>query len=221
MTVNPSIVLHPWPTMLNYNILIFCLFFFIAYLLGSVPWGLIITRIFAKKDIRQEGSGNIGATNVRRIAGLTPAILTLVADMAKGAVPVVLCVAVTDANSTKGQIFIALVALAAFMGHLYPCFLNFKGGKGVATAAGCFLIISPLSCLLAILVFIVMVVVSNRVSLGSLGAALSLAPFVWWMKASVPFTILGMIISVFVFIRHKENIQRLLAGTESKFREKK
>jgi glycerol-3-phosphate acyltransferase PlsY len=207
--------------MLNDNALIFCLLFLMAYLLGSVPWGLIFTRIFAKKDIRKEGSGNIGATNVRRIAGLTPAILTLAADMAKGAVPVGVGMAIMDANTTKGQIFIVLVALAAFMGHLYPCFLKFKGGKGVATAAGCFLMISPLSCLLAILVFILMVMATNRVSLGSLGAALSLAPFVWWMEASVPFTILGIIISVFVFIRHKENIQRLLAGTESTFRTKK
>ena len=143
-----------------------------AYLLGSIPWGLILTRLFTPLDIRQAGSGNIGATNVAREAGVTLGIITLAGDTLKGAVPVWLATSITTINDTWGAIFVAFVSLAAFMGHLYPVYMKFKtGGKGVATAAGCFAVISPLAMVVSILVFIMIACWSNRVSLASLVAA--------------------------------------------------
>ena len=205
----------------TYDTLILWLLVLAAYLLGSVPWGLVFTRAIKKKDVRKEGSGNIGATNVRRVAGFIPAILTLMADMAKGAVPVFLCMTMTSQNSAKGEIYVCLVALSSFLGHLYPCFLKFKGGKGVATAAGCFLVISPLASLSAVMVFVAVVALSNRVSAGSLSAAASLAPAVWLTTHSLLFSGAAAGIALFVFVRHKENIKRLIGGREPGFREKK
>ena len=207
--------------MLTYDTPLFWFFFLAAYLLGSVPWGVVFAGIIKKKDVREEGSGNIGATNVRRVAGLVPAILTLMADMAKGGVPVYFCMALTEQAGLKGELSVALVALAAFLGHLYPCFLKFKGGKGVATAAGCFLVISKSACLIAVSVFIVFVLVSNRVSVGSLSAASALAPMVWWTTHSPAFSVAAAVVALFILLRHNENIKRLLQGREPVFREKK
>ena len=104
---------------------------FFAYLLGSIPWGLVLTRLFTSIDIRKEGSRNIGATNVRRVAGTTLGILTLAGDVLKGAVPVWLAVFLTNSNELWASFYISLVAVAAFMGHLYPIYMKFKnGGKG-------------------------------------------------------------------------------------------
>jgi glycerol-3-phosphate acyltransferase PlsY len=204
-----------------YNALVFWFLLGIAYLLGSIPWGLFFTRMFTEKDIRKQGSGNIGATNVRRIAGVMPGILTLFADMAKGAIPVFFLRVIMESNTVKGELLVALVALAAFMGHLYPCFLKFKGGKGVATAAGCFLVISPLASGMVILVFMMVVGLSNRVSPGSLSAAVALPLVVWWTDQSIPFTGAAAVMAVFIILRHRENIRRIFDGSEPFFREKK
>jgi len=143
-----------------------------AYLLGSIPWGIVLTRLFTSVDIQSEGSGNIGATNVARIAGSTLGILTLIGDMLKGGIPVWIAVVLATPNSFWGEIYISLVALAAFSGHLYPVYMRFKkGGKGVATAAGCFAVISPVSFMVAILVFIMFVCWLNIVAVASLAAA--------------------------------------------------
>ncbi len=186
-----------------------------AYLLGSVPWGLLLTRMFTSEDIRQEGSGNIGATNVRRVAGTHLAALTLAGDMAKGAVPVWLAASMAGSNGAWGDAFIALVSLSAFFGHLYPLFIQFKdGGKGVATAAGCFLIISPMALFVALLVFVLFICWLNRVSVGSLAAAAVLPFGVWKAGHSGVITGCAVITAVLIFYRHKENIIRLLEGTE-------
>ncbi|MGD2187413.1 MAG: glycerol-3-phosphate acyltransferase, partial [Desulfobacterales bacterium] len=111
----------------------------LAYLLGAIPWGLILARIFAREDIRRKGSGNIGATNVLREAGITPGLLTLAADILKGAIPVYLSLVTFGPADGTGDIYLSAIALAAFLGHLYPLYLKLRdGGKGVATAAGCF-----------------------------------------------------------------------------------
>ena len=186
-----------------------------AYLLGSVPFGLILTKKFASVDIRAEGSGNIGATNVRRVAGTTLGALTLAGDFLKGAIPVYIAAALTGYKGSCGEFYMSVTAIAAFWGHLYPVFLKFKGGgKGVATAAGCFLVISPLSFLAAIMLFAVVVLICRRVSAGSLVAS-ALLPFaVWVANHSLHYTFCAVIISVFIFSRHSENIKRLLSGTE-------
>lgn len=188
---------------------------FFAYLLGSIPWGLVLTRLFTSKNIRQEGSGNIGATNVRRVAGTKLGILTLAGDIFKGAVPVWLAVSLTDSNGFWTSFYISLVAFAAFLGHLYPIYMKFKnGGKGVATAAGCFAVISPPALGVVILVFILFVCGFNRVSAASLAAAAVLPVAVWKATGSGVLTGCAAATAVFIGFRHKENITRLLSGTE-------
>ncbi|MDI6687448.1 MAG: glycerol-3-phosphate 1-O-acyltransferase PlsY [Desulfobacterales bacterium] len=188
----------------------------LAYLLGSIPCGFILTKKLAAIDIRQKGSKNIGATNVRRVAGTMPAAFTLAGDLLKGALPVYLAIYVmADADKLIGDIYLSIVALSAFLGHLYPVYMKFKGGgKGVATATGCFIIISPIACLSAILTFILFMFLSRRVSAGSLSGAAVLPVAVWLTSHSIPLTICGLITTSFIFFRHKDNIRRLLSGTE-------
>ncbi len=186
-----------------------------SYLLGSIPWGLVLTRIFTSVDIRRQGSGNIGATNVKRVAGPTLGALTLAGDVLKGAFPVWLAMRTTSLDGFWGAIFISLVTLSAFFGHLYPVFLKFKdGGKGVATAGGCFFVISPVAGIVVILVFIMFACWSNRVSAASLGAAAALPIAVWKASGSSVITGCAFITAVFIYIRHRDNIKRLVAGTE-------
>ena len=119
--------------------LIFIGLLILAYLFGSIPWGVILTRIFTPEDIRHKGSGNIGATNVTREVGVMPGILTLIGDILKGLLPVYLTLVIFDTADRVGDIYVSAVALAALLGHLYPVYLKFRGGgKGVATAAGSF-----------------------------------------------------------------------------------
>jgi len=186
-----------------------------AYLLGSIPWGIVLTRLFTSVDIRREGSGNIGATNVVRIAGPTLGVLTLMGDMLKGGIPVWIAGVLTTPNSFWGEIYISLVALAAFSGHLYPLFIRFKkGGKGVATAAGCFAVISPVAFMVAILVFIMCVCWFNMVAVASLAAAAVLPVAVWKATGSGVLTVCAVVTAILIYFRHTDNIKRLLKGTE-------
>lgn len=191
----------------------------LAYLLGSIPWGLILARIFAREDIRQKGSGNIGATNVAREAGLTPGLLTLAGDILKGAVPVYLAQVAFSPADGSSDIYLSAIALAAFSGHLYPLYLKFRdGGKGVATTAGCFAVISPPAVLSALIVFIIMLLVVRRVSVGSLSAAVALPIAIWISTRSGVLTAAAGITALFIFVRHRENLKRLVAGTEPEFK---
>ncbi len=189
--------------------------FLFSYLLGSIPWGLVLTRMFTSVDIRRHGSGNIGATNVKRVAGTTLGVLTLAGDGLKGAVPVWLAMKITSPDEIWGAMFISLVALSAFFGHLYPVYLKFKdGGKGVATAGGCFLIMSPVAGMVAILVFIMLACWFNRASVASLGAAAALPVAIWEASGSSVMTGCAAVTTLFIYIRHRSNIQRLVTGTE-------
>ena len=193
----------------------------IAYLLGSIPWGVIFTRLFTATDIRQQGSGNIGATNVSRMAGPTPGMLTFAGDILKGALPVYLAVKLAGPYQGIHDMYLAIVALAAFFGHLFPLFTKFRGGgKGVATTAGCFIVLAPLAFLAALAAFIVLLLWSRRVSAGSLAAAAMLPIVTWFATFSWELTAGAAITSIFIFIRHIDNIKRLVAGTEPKFRDK-
>ena len=117
----------------------------IAYLLGSIPWGVILTRLFTSTNIRQQGSGNIGATNVSRVAGPALGLLTFTGDILKGAIPVYLALKLAGHHQGTNDFYLTIVGLAAFFGHLYPIFMKFKGGgKGVATAAGCYVMLLSL-----------------------------------------------------------------------------
>ena len=194
----------------------------IAYALGSIPSGLVLTRMFTSIDIRKTGSGNIGATNVRRMAGNLLGALTLIGDVLKGALPVYLSIALFRGEAGNlPEIMTAFVAAGAFAGHLYPIYLKFKtGGKGVATALGCFLVISPLAVLLTLILFGAVVKVTRRVSAGSLAAAAFLSPAVWLITGSAIFSVCALLIAVMIFIRHRGNIKRLLSGTEPALGEK-
>ncbi len=203
------------------NYLIFPLLTTIAYLLGSIPWGVVLTRIFTSVDIKKQGSGNIGTTNVSRVAGSTLGVLTFIGDVLKGAVPVFLAFALTSGNQFTDEALLATVALAAFFGHLYPLYMNFKnGGKGVATCAGCFVVLAPLACLMALFVFVVILLSAKRVSGGSLAATAVLPWAVWFTAGSIWFTAGAVIMAISVFIRHSANINRLIAGTEPGFKDR-
>ena len=179
-----------------------------AYLLGSIPFGLVLCKILGKTDPRHAGSGNIGATNVARLAGKPVGIATLLLDVAKGAVPVFL------AAIWLPEWQCALAGLAAFAGHCYPLYLGFKGGKGVATAMGVYLALSWPSLIGILVVFIVTVWRSGYVSLGSIMACCS-APL--WLLAwgkSWPAVVMALVMAVLVIWKHRENIARLRAGKE-------
>ena len=185
-----------------------------AYLLGSVPVGLLLTRWHKGIDIRGHGSGNIGATNVRRVAGNTLGSLTLLGDMAKGYLPVAAAQWLVPALHPGAPAAVAATAVAAFCGHLFPIALGFRGGKGVATALGATLAISPPAMIGVLLAFGVGLGLSRRVSVGSLTAAATLPGWVLWGTASWALSIGALIIAVGIAVRHWENIERLVAGRE-------
>lgn len=187
----------------------------IAYLLGSIPFGLILTKLFTSIDIIKSGSQNIGATNVKRLAGAKLGLITLIGDILKGAAPVYLGCIFLNSNTNMRPFFLSLIAFVAFLGHLYPVYMKFKdGGKGVATTAGCFFVLAPLGSIIALLVFIAFVCYFNRVSAGSLAAAAALPLAVWKTTGSLPITGCSAIIAILIYFRHRENIKRLFTGTE-------
>ena len=186
----------------------------LAYLLGSVPWGVILTGLFTHVDIRKAGSQNIGAYNVYRVAGKKLGVMTLLGDLSKGAVPVVVALGWLDMSGWAAELGVCLVALSAFSGHLFPVFLRFKGGKGVATAAGCFLILSPLVFFVCVLVYVLVLCASGYSSAGSLAAAAVLPGAIWLATSSVPITGCALVMALLIFVRHGENIKRLLHGME-------
>jgi acyl phosphate:glycerol-3-phosphate acyltransferase len=181
----------------------------LGYVLGSIPTGLLVARWQKGVDIRRHGSGNIGMTNVLRAVGKGAAALTLVGDLAKGLLPVLLARAWLTSPWAIG-----LVALAAVIGHLYPVFAGFHGGKGVATTLGASLPLLPGPLLIAFLVFATCVALRRQVSLGSLAAAaaLPIAAFAWGSPAA--YVLYALMAATLIWYRHRENIQRLLAGTE-------
>lgn len=193
-----------------------------AYLIGAVPFGLLIARLYGVGDIRAHGSGNIGATNVARVAGFKAAVWVYLLDMAKGAAAVLLAMQVSEPLFAR-DLFLVAVVLAAILGHMFPVYLRFKGGKGVNTAFGGIIMLMPLETIVAGLVFIAVVVPSRYVSLASIVAALALPVTVivedLFFATRVPPAYWGLSLAVGVLVpaAHHQNIKRLLAGTESRF----
>jgi glycerol-3-phosphate acyltransferase PlsY len=183
----------------------------LAYLCGSIPTGVLLTRRLGL-DIRTIGSGNVGATNVARSAGKKVGLLTLLGDVAKGLIPVIL-VRYFD----LGEVALACAAVAALLGHLFSPFLGFSGGKGVATGMGVLLGFAPMVVLLALLFFGVTFAASRIVSLASLVAAAATPLLLWWFAYPPARTYAGVLIALLIIIRHHENIVRLLNGQEQKF----
>lgn len=181
-----------------------------AYLLGSVPTGYILGSR-AGIDIRKAGSGNVGATNVARVMGKRQGLVTLIADSMKGLIPVLIAV---HLNLSMGNA--SLAGVAAFLGHLYPIFLRFRGGKGVATALGVFLGLAPLATLVLTMIFIVGMLVTRIVSLSSMVAAAAAPLVLWFFSDSFAVIATGAFLAIMIVWRHRANIKRLVDGTEPK-----
>ncbi len=202
----------------------------IAYLLGSIPFGYLLVRVFRKQDIRTTGSGNIGATNVARSGAKGLGILTLLLDLGKGFAAVELAY-LTAAHSSlwrdtyqgasAHQAFdlAVLSAVAAILGHIFPIWLRFRGGKGVATALGVFIALVPLASLCILGVFLAIVFTTRYVSLASILAAASFPIFGFWIvRHPSPIVLFGFLfIPLLIIVKHSANIARLRAGTESRF----
>jgi glycerol-3-phosphate acyltransferase PlsY len=185
-----------------------------AYLLGGIPFGYLLVRMKTGRDVRSMGSGNIGATNVLRTTGRALGILTLVLDILKG----YLAVWIADRLTGGDPLWMSAAAVAVVLGHAFPAYLKFKGGKAVASCVGAFLYLAPLALGAVVVVFVVTVAWSRFISLGSMAGAGSLPLAVWIiLHPPAPVTGAALFCGLFIIWRHKSNIARLRAGTENVF----
>ena len=184
----------------------------LTYLLGSISFGIIVTKLKKGIDIRDYGSGNTGFTNVLRVVGKGPAAIVLLGDALKGSMGVILGYYLGEASYS----FAVLGGLFAMIGHTYPIYFAFKGGKGVATGLGVILTLAPDVTLIALIIFITTVFISRYVSLGSLLGAMSVPIFMFFLEKPFPVFLFGFLGALFVFYNHKANIIRLCQGQENK-----
>ena len=199
------------------------LFIIIAYLIGSIPTGLVLAKLSGGEDIRKSGSGNIGATNVTRLLGKKLGALTLLGDVLKAVIPMLaahwylvqsgLAVSAKDLDMA-----VSLCGGAAFLGHLFPIYLNFRGGKGVATALGVFIVLEPLAILIGIFLFVAVVYFSGFVSIGSLLVSALMTGLIWLLGGSPHHVFLAFFICVLIWFKHTDNIRRLFEGSEKSWK---
>jgi len=193
----------------------------LSYILGSVPNALWIGKVFKGIDVREHGSKNTGSTNAARVLGVKLGILTLILDISKGLVPTLIAILLKVdffENLTKIEnLDYVLVGICAILGHVFSIFMNFKGGKAVATTLGVFLVLVPKAILFAAIVFFVVFAIFRYVSLSSIFAAVSLPIFTYFLYQQIIYVILGILIAILIIVKHKSNIERLKNGTESKF----
>ena len=180
----------------------------LGYLLGSIPFALLLTRPRGI-DLRHVGSGNVGAANVLRTAGVVPAVAVMLLDGAKGAMAVLLARLMTDDLTV-----VTIAGLAAICGHLYPAWLRFRGGKGVAASAGVFVVLAPLATAVAALVFVATIIVTRFISAGSIAGALTLAVAAAAGNVPAPVAAGATLAAILVVHGHRDNLSRLIAGTE-------
>ena len=186
----------------------------LAYLLGAIPFGYLLVRMLAGTDIREAGSGNIGATNVLRTTGRAAGIATLLLDGLKGYLAVYLAARLTHGD----PLWTSLAALAVMAGHAYPVFLKFRGGKAVATFIGAYLFLTPLPLLAVLVVFVATVAATRFISLGSILAAGTFPLAVWLIDhPGLPLVASAVFSGAFIVYRHQDNLRRLHAGTERVF----
>jgi len=190
---------------------IFIVVLIITYFLGAIPFGLLFARWLTGKDPREHGSGNTGATNALRTGGKKVGILTLIADVLKGVIPVTIAI---QLDFTEQQIM--GIALFAFLGHIYPIYLKFKGGKGVATMFGVLLPWEPITATISFTVWLIVFKSTRYVSLASIAAGFALPIIAFFLEASDSAIITCLIVGGLMTIRHHENVSRLMQGTESK-----
>jgi len=182
-----------------------------GFLIGGIPSGLLIGKLVGGADIRTAGSHNIGATNVYRVIGIIPALLTLACDLLKGYLLLLIL-----GSTTHHPWLLACTGLAAIAGHDFSPYLKFKGGKGVATSLGVFLYVSPLATMVSISVWVVVVALVRIVSLASIGAAIVLPVMIWALGYPLPILFAGSLACILLIARHKKNIERLCRGEEAR-----
>ncbi|MBU1418227.1 MAG: glycerol-3-phosphate 1-O-acyltransferase PlsY [Proteobacteria bacterium] len=190
----------------------------VSYLVGAIPFGLLFSRR-AGMDVRREGSGNIGATNVTRVLGKKLGILTLLCDVAKGFIPVFLASIILPHGDNR-ELFVGLCGLATVLGHMFPIYLSFRGGKGVATALGVFLYFSPWAIFTVLFVFVAVVAVTGFVSAGSLAAAGLIPLCIWLLDGNTSVLLPAFVIVVLIWIKHSSNIARICRGEEKSWKTK-
>lgn len=198
----------------------------VGYLLGSIPFGFVLVKLFRGEDVRSTGSGNIGATNVARTGSKGLAVATLALDTIKGMAAVAIAASIgyssynycSDGPCVQLPRLMAAAALAAVLGHMFPVWLKFKGGKGVAAALGVFLVLFPKAILVSLAIFIIVVIATRYVSLGSILAAIAFPVAAYFMGTGDWETLVPVcLISLMIILKHHANIRRLLAGNENRF----
>ena len=181
-----------------------------AYLISAIPFGYLLVRLRTGSDIRSAGSGNIGATNAIRVGGRGLGLLTLALDMAKGVISVALAWWMTEGN----PIACAAAAFCSVLGHCYPIYLKFRGGKGIATGCGAYGLLAPIPMVVTLAVFCLAVLLTRIVSVGSIAAGIALPLLVWWLNPDAALLISVIMAALLVISRHRTNIERLLQGVE-------
>ena len=186
-----------------------------AYIVGGIPFAFVLARRWGGTDVRYSGSGNIGAANVLRTTGASVALAVLALDLSKGYI-----VVFAARSLGADQVIQGLVAIAVVAGHILPVWLKFRGGKGVATACGAFAVLAPAAALGAAIIFILFVWVTRYVSLGSMSAALALAPLAYATASPPPVVVSALVVAILVVLRHTSNMRRLTAGCERRLGER-
>ena len=181
----------------------------LAYLIGSVPFALIVAKRWGAADLRRVGSGNLGAANVLRASGVTAGVLVALLDVGKGAAGVLLAARLDGSHTTP-----AVAGFAAIVGHIYPVWLRFRGGKGVATACGVFTALAPVAVPPALAVFLVSAWLTKYISVGSVLASAALPPIAYAMGAPVPIVAVAAAAAALIVFRHRSNLARVWLGTE-------
>ena len=203
------------------NILSIIFLVIIAYILGSIPNALWIGKVCRGIDIREHGSKNTGSTNAARVLGGKLGILTLILDVSKGAIPLILAIFLEKdliKNSINSNTILILIGIWSIIGHSFSIFLNFKGGKAVATTLGVFIVLVPKSILVVAVVFFIVFYMFKYVSLSSILSSVTLPISIFLLEKNIAYTLFALLISILIILKHKDNIKRLLNGTETKFK---
>jgi len=188
-----------------------------GYLSGSIPFGLVLSKLLLGVDVRQVGSGNIGATNAARAGGRWMGVAVLLLDALKAAVPVLVTQRLLG-SGPRGELWVMAVSVAAFLGHLYPVWLHFKGGKGVATGFGIFLVLAPWTALAGLATWVGIYLTTRVSSVGSLAGTLVSVLSAFYVLGPTPIAWAGAMVGALIWWRHRENIRRLLSGEEAGFK---
>lgn len=212
------------------GILVYILIAVLSYLLGSLNFGVILSKFLKKDDVREHGSGNAGTTNMLRSYGKGIAVLTIIGDMAKVGIAIVIAKALMNDNAVDMlneygfdiNMFVKIFAgLFCVMGHIFPCYFRFKGGKGVATSGGMVFIVDWRIALILLAIFFITVIVTKYVSLGSILMAIFYPVFMFTFGYETIFVVSAVVFALIVIVAHRENIVKLIKGTESKITDKK